>query len=85
MLELYSDDSDRIKVLFATAKMVRLMPDVPQVWKFNIEYLDILCEYMHIISHEKLMDEKFLDAPIDATSKIPGCVGLKCFYPLIRI
>ena len=86
MIELYCSNKveDRMKILFDTIRMVRSVPDSPTIWKLNLENLDLLCEYMHIISHERLLQEKFLDASIDATSCNPGCVGSKGFYPLIR-
>lgn len=85
MIELYHDNlEDKIKVLFTTVHLIRDLRDIPQVWKFNIDYLDVLCEYMHIISHERLLKEKFLDASIDYTTQSPGCVGKLCFYPLIK-
>ena len=86
MIEIYKDNTDdKIKILFATVKMIRLMPDEPIVWKFNVEYLDLLCEYMHIISHNRLLNEKFLDAAIDSTTNDPGCMGRFSFYPLIKV
>jgi len=85
MVELFSSTEDRIKVLFYTATLVRSMPDELILWKLDKSYLDLLCEYMHIISHDNLLTGKFLDAGIDTTTKDCGCVGLKNFYPLMKI
>lgn len=84
MVLLSYKDEDKVKILFNTVKIIRTIPDSPLIWKLTIEYLDSLCEYMHIMSHDLLLKEKFLDASIDATSKISGCVCKKDFYHLIR-
>jgi len=87
MIELVCSSriEDQIKIFFDTIRIVRSVPDKPTIWKLDLNNLDLLCEYMHIVSHERLFEEKFLDASIDMTStENPGCAGTKGFYPLIR-
>lgn len=85
MIEIFHDDSDKIKLLFYTAKLIRLCDDTPSLWKLNTEYLDALCFYMHICSHERLFEEKFLEGGIDITIGDSFCIGLHKYYPLIKI
>ena len=86
MIEIIKDDSeDKIKLLYETVQIIRSCQDTPQLWKFTTEYLDVLCVYMHIVSHEMLFKEKFLDADIDVTTIYPFCIGLERYYPIIRI
>lgn len=80
---LFSDD-EKIKVLFDTIKLIRAVPDTPLLWKFNLEYMDLLCSYMHICSHESLLEHKFLDANIEVTTLSPYCVCINGLYPLLR-
>lgn len=77
------DDDKKIKNLYFTVKLIRAVNDFPIVWKLNIEYMDSLCMFMRIPSHEVLMCEKFLDAAIDLTTKSPYCLSSTQCYPLI--
>jgi hypothetical protein len=86
MIEIFSDQSsDKLNILFATVKIIRACSDTPQIWKLNTEYLDLLCLHMKVLSHDRLIGEKFLDAPIDVTTLDPFCVGLLRIYPLIKV
>lgn len=85
MIEVFPDDFEsKVRVLFFTAQVVRLYDDLPVLWKLNNDYLDALCFYMHILSYERLFNEKFLEGGIDITTKDSFCIGLYNNYPLIR-
>lgn len=84
VLTLDDDRDERIENLYFTTKLIRACDDFPIVWKLDLEYLDALCFYMHIVSHEELFLHKFLEAAVEATSKHSFCMGNLRSYDLIR-
>jgi len=84
ILSIISDMDEKLEVLYFTTRLIRSLDDFPVVWKLDLEYLDALCFYMHIVSHEELFFCKFLDGGIESTTKHSFCIGNLRSYDLIR-
>lgn len=78
------DGEQQIRILFLTAQIIRASHECPVLWKLTEEYLDALCLFMRITSHEELMTNKFLEGSIDLTTNHPYCIATLKPYLLIK-
>ena len=74
----------RIENLLLTIDIMLELKDYPVLWKFNKNYLDVLCMHLNLENHESLFIHGFMDVGIDLTSRDSFCIGSENYYPLLR-
>jgi hypothetical protein len=85
IVEFKNNDSNRdqnIEMLWSCMCLVRSFKDFPLVWKLNLKFLESIANYCNIKEMDHLLQQKFLDASLDMTSKKSVLICEKETYPV---
>jgi hypothetical protein len=61
---------------------VKSVHDVPMLWKLKDPFLQSIEKFWNVSEHENVLQLKFLDTSIDATSNNPILICERCSYPV---